>query len=355
MIFEQNHQTSLTGFFSCNNSNFENVDFLVNNVKTNGFIDFYTDNHNINLNQCNFECISVEEDGTNAIGGIWIREANANKVSSDIHFNNCNFNHQSKDECIGVWDWNGTVKNIKINQCNIETTLACTAPHILTFDTANSSLEQCNIKINNTSSIQSVIHGYNQHQVFIKNSRIEVNTNIKTAISTNCLSIFENCNIDIPNGECSVAYGNGEVFYRNCTLNANICGCNMVHIYDSIINYNKQLNNYVFRSSCDIKNTNFKFVNFKENYIFAQFLENVSLFKLDNVKFEGDFTNVAWFLFNGIDSQTVAGIDISNSYVFADSYNVGTMQGIVYNNIFNREGHFQHITAIKKNNNFVVS
>lgn len=144
IIFLQNNpNSSLCGLFNNNNSIFNECQFIVNNVLTNGYVDIYHNNKNIYFNKCIFEIDSYNEDGNLDIGGIWVRESIENYTTSNIYFNNCIITHNSIDEALACWDWGGKVENIFIDNCIFNAKDTCTSPHFISLDCDNCIMSNC--------------------------------------------------------------------------------------------------------------------------------------------------------------------------------------------------------------------
>ena len=98
ITFYSNTQCSSLGLLDCSNSIIKNCKFEVpNGINHNGYLDLYTGNKNIRIENCLFN------DLANTVGGgFWIRDVYANK-SYNIRVTNCTFNHNTTDEAITIY------------------------------------------------------------------------------------------------------------------------------------------------------------------------------------------------------------------------------------------------------------
>ena len=113
-ISQSCHSWSCVGLLNCNNVKFVNCKFSsFSDVaqNTHGVLDVYRENTNILFENCTFNQLS---DST--AGGIWVRNGNSG-VTDNVKFINCTFNKKGADEVLAIWGWQGTVKNIKVENC----------------------------------------------------------------------------------------------------------------------------------------------------------------------------------------------------------------------------------------------
>ena len=166
ITFRQSCDVSLMGLASTNNVQFTHCSFLVNGVSTNGYVDLYSNNHNVTFDDCTFNCNSK------TIGGIWIREYKEDTTSENIHFIDCDFTHSSSDECIASWDWHGTVEEIYIEHCFFHIPKTNKSNHIFGLDYA--IITDCFFYVEGT------------HQTLFKTSEVEGNMLRRKTLLQNC-------------------------------------------------------------------------------------------------------------------------------------------------------------------------
>lgn len=213
---QSNHNVALCLIRDCYNSNFDNCKFIVDNVETNGYVDLYTNNQNLNFTNCIFNCSSYKLDGSLAIGGIWIREYYEDKTTENIHFNNCSILHNSIDECIAIWNWQGSVKDVYIDNCTIKATDTCTSPHFISLDADNCIMNNCNIYSPSVNS-NSVIKG--THWCNVNNCNIYSHNIENNGLSSGNI-IFNNCKIYNDYEKFYLGVNSINKFY-NCEIECN--------------------------------------------------------------------------------------------------------------------------------------
>ena len=207
--FLQENETSLVGLFNTSYTYFDNCYFKVTN-KTNGYVDLYTSNHDVHFTNCIFECDSIQNDVLQ-IGGIWVRESTNGAESYNIYFSNCTILHNTVDECIACWDWNGTVNNVLIDNCVIKAKDTCTSPHFISLDASNCVLSNSVIYAPKAQS-NSVIKGDKCGKV--SNCNIICYTKEINGISNGFLN-FYNCYFENLTNSCYISIDKIGRFY-NC-------------------------------------------------------------------------------------------------------------------------------------------
>ena len=210
--FLQENETSLVGLFNTSYTYFDNCYFKVTN-KTNGYVDLYTNNHDVHFTNCIFECDSIKNDILQ-IGGIWVRESTKGAESYNIYFSNCTILHNTIDECLGIWDWNGTVHDVIIDSCIIKAKDTCTSPHFISLDADNCLLSNSVIYAPKARS-DSVIKGDKYGKV--SNCNIIFYTDENNGISSGYIN-FYNCYFENLNSICYLCIQKMTKFY-NCEFN----------------------------------------------------------------------------------------------------------------------------------------
>lgn len=217
IIFKQsNHDVSLCLFEKNNKTEINNCSFIVDNVKTNGYVDLYTENKDVTFNNCYFECNSYNSSNVQTIGGIWVRENNSNKISENIKFINCTILHNTIDEAIAIWDWNGKVNDVLIDNCVIKAKDTCTSSHFISLDSDNCILSNSIIDAP-TEVSNSVLKGdfYNQ----VNNCYIYSHKQENNGISSGNI-IFNSCKIYNDNPNCYLSVNKKNIF-KNCEIEVN--------------------------------------------------------------------------------------------------------------------------------------
>ena len=356
--FIQNHQTSLMGLFNCYDTIIKNCELKVNNYKTNGYLDLYTNNKNITIENNIFDCYSASQGG-----GIWIREHNSELVSSNIKFIGNKIKHYSTDECIGVWNWNGKVKDVFIDNCIFEDYEDTLSPHFLTL-AIDELLFSNNIIYRNgitatTSRNFSIIKSYYNTQYAspsIENCLFYLDTPLYLAIfnggtpKINNCKIYNKYNCKINDGTLSEnarfnnCYFEIEKFqlikgiFKNCTFKCT--------------NNNTSIQQYgqISRSNIELYDCIFIDMLFR-GFFFQSFSANDSIV-MNNVKFQNpDVTNLTGgnFISNGSNAIYT---DIRNSDVIGKIAG-GNSTGYVLNNYLWQA--LTEFSGIKYNNNFIIS
>lgn len=289
--FIQNCNTSMCYFGNTQDSVIERCRFIVNKFKCNGYVDLYTNNNNIVFKNCYFDCYSVVN-GVAHGGGIWVREYNANKTSKNITFENCEIKHYSKDETIAVWNWNGKVENVTIDNNYIHDYEDCPSPHFITIaiDTGkliNSRIERKGKSCSASDHI-SIVKSIFDNVVYkptIQNCKFDLDTPLYTAIF-NGGSIVKNCEV-INKNKCKVNSGS-ELIFEGCNFTLEKFNLNSSKFNNCTF---KMTNNKPAISQdsaiCQggLTLTNCKFYDFIFGAFFLQIIYANSKVILDNVKF----------------------------------------------------------------------
>ena len=343
ITFKQDTDLAICGFFNCNNSLFENCIFLANGhyVVSGGYVDLYHNNQNIKFDKCYFECYFVK-DGVLQEGGIWVRESNADYVTENIFFTNCTINHTSIDECIGVWHWIGTVKNVIIDSCILTASDDSTAPHFITFSGTDCQLNNSIIRCN-TNTI-SVIKGFDTW-CQVNGCVIHANSQLKNGIA-NGNFIFHNCIIENEYVNSYLSVDKVSKYY-NCIFNfKNIFDTRNIELYGCEVNTSGTGNYNVF-----VKNTVIKDCVFNINNC------GVFVYGYPNFNFSFEFINSQLKVAESItkflqiaDTNTVD-LNIQNSQIKGNFSNYsGTLNGVIVNNYIDGTMTTNKSNLIVKNN-----
>ena len=98
ITFYSNTQCSSLGLLDCSDSIIKNCKFEVpKGISHNGYLDLYTGNKNIRIENCLFNDLA-----DTVGGGFWIRDVYSTK-SYNIRVVNCTFNHNTTDEAITIY------------------------------------------------------------------------------------------------------------------------------------------------------------------------------------------------------------------------------------------------------------
>lgn len=355
--FVQNHQTSLMGLFNCYDTIIKNCELKVNNYKTNGYLDLYTNNRNITIENNIFDCYSAEQGG-----GIWIREFNSELTSSNIIFSNNKFKHFSSDEVIGVWNWKGKVKNVIIDNNIFEDYENAKSPHFITLAVdelifSNNIIYRNGIVASGSENMSIIKSYYNTDfaKPLIVNCKFYLNTPLYTSVFNGGTPIVKNCEIynkfnckindgtSAENAKFDGCYFEIEKFqlikgiFKNCTFK---CTNNDTSI---------QQYGQVSRGNIELYDCIFIDMIFR-GFFFQAFSANDSIV-MNNVKFKNpDVTNLTSgnFISNGSNAVYT---DIRNSDILGKIAG-GNSIGYVLNNYLWQA--LTEFSGIKYNNNYVI-
>lgn len=202
-------------------SRFTRCMFKVDNKIAKGYVDLYGNNQDIVFEGCVFDCKSTNSSGVNQVGGIWVREVSANKITDGVTFSNCSIKQQSIDECIAIWDWLGTVKNVKLINCELTAYQNSTAPHFCQINTRDSStiVSNCTFTANyNCKSVVLKATGMFMNCKFTTNSTDLANGFFNRQDIPSTILRLNNCEVN-STGEvsCTPIYSNSAGAYvYNC-------------------------------------------------------------------------------------------------------------------------------------------
>lgn len=213
--FLQENETALLGLFNASYSYFINCYFKVSN-KTNGYVDLYTSNHDIYFDKCVFECDSVKNNKVQ-IGGIWVRENSSSGHTYNIYFLNSTLLHNSIDESIAIWDWNGKVNDVRITNCIIKAKDSCTSPHFISLDADNCYLTNCSIYAPLTVS-NSIFKGNKNGK--ISKCNVFFYTEENNGISSGSINFYDCYFENLASVRCYVNVNTLNLFY-NCKFYLN--------------------------------------------------------------------------------------------------------------------------------------
>ena len=273
---------------------------LGDNLRSGGLLDLYTNNKNILIENCIFDYKSYS-DGTygeagNGAGGIWIREQDSSKTSENIIMENCYISHYSRDEALGVWMWNGIVRNVQINNCTIEGKENNPSAHFITFSILDSSMNNCHII--NKPGVQkgSVIHrgDISAQPVTINNCFIDVDETFGNGIVNNPYATIKDCTIT--NAKFTKIQDN---LFKNCIINTPGFKMDNSHLEECTINVT---NNYSFENSGAIEygtqliNCIFNNLKIPVNNFIKNNAGTNKLYKIINCQFNGDYTGNTYFM-----------------------------------------------------------
>ena len=352
--------TNIIGFFGAHDSIIENCSFKVDSVKCNGYFDLYTNNNNIKVKNCKFDCTSLESDGTtNAIGGIWIREMDNNYTSYNITFEDCVIDHQSKDEAIAAWNNTTPCKlsNVQINNCIIKAKGNASCPHLITLNGNNSSFNNCVIeRIMTTPSNMSSIFNQNATYAvagYINNCTIRTNTKHNNGIFNCKENIVNNCEIYDTN-TTQTSIGSDYLKIKNSLIDCVTfqCGADHLDIENCKINISSQSAglSWLFRHSIVVKDSIFNFISADPTQMF-QILDS------DNTKtieFYNNIINKYGTTFRFINSgSNDAVLKLNNNINIGQISGSGDISGYITNNIITVG--LNTYTNLKANNNFNIN
>ena len=350
--------TNILGFFGCHDSIIENCNFKVDDVKCNGYVDFYTDNHNIRVLNCNFDCVSteiVDNEKVNAIGGIWLRQYYEDYTTDNIIVDKCTILHQSKDEAIAIFNSRtpNLVSNCQINNCYIATKNDATNPHIVAINGNNCSMNDCIIERYSTNdmtgvSISSMVHQFtNPVSTSINNCILNTNlTHVNGEIAGSKM-IANNCIINSTASKCVL-------LHNNTTLKNSIVNCvNFQDQYadttiaDCEINISAQTDSWLFRNSVNVRNTIINFTTTTPTNIFYMLSDNAIIhFHNNRIIGNAGFINFA--------SKEHITLYATNNYNIGQISGTYTdIAGVVCNNI--ARVNLNTYTSLKANNNFNIN
>lgn len=353
--------TNIMGLFNSHDTIIENCGFKVDDVKCNGYFDLYTDNHNIKILNCNFDCISTEmEDNekVNAIGGVWIRQYYNDYTSDNIFIENCVFSHQSKDEVIGIWNDKNPclLSNVQLNNCIIKDKSGATNPHIITINANNSSINNCIIEryTDTYTGSTSIIHQAVSTSVPVEVTNCVINTNVKQSggIFNTGKCLINNCVINDTSDETRLI-NEGKIM--NSTINCNSFQNQYfpVTIENCELNMAAQTHSWLFRKTCTLLNNTFNFKSTNPTniiYIVGSSDTGFTYFLKGNVfnYYNNEEKNLAH-----LHSTSGNKLYAYDNFYLGNITNEGTNTGVVANNLLSET--LDTLTYIKTNNNFNIN
>ena len=192
-----NCNCSSLGLFNCEDVTIKKCKFEVPlGFQCNGYVDLYTGNKNILVENCIFNCLTNSSVG----GGVWVRSVYEGSVSNNITFNKCVFNHNTVDEALCPYAGKGgTLTNVYINNCEFNIYNETNIPRYV-------------VTVGNTGFTKDVIISnckFNCEKVHLSVIDTKINPNDDTAFTENVL--IENCFINAKNQE-NTAYS---IFYSS--------------------------------------------------------------------------------------------------------------------------------------------
>jgi hypothetical protein len=333
----------LLGFKNAQNIIFKNC-FIFQNEQDFGYVDLNTNNKNITFENCEFKTI-IKTKTIKGTGCVMVREGYTEKVTENIYFNNCIFDHESADESIGVWDWFGTVKNVFLNNCTFNDANGTSlSQHFMTLNLKDKSvfLNNCTINRSGDNAFSIVKGGYG--------------SNISNCIfNLNLSSLINGCFIGSPNiNNCIIKNSNlnklldfnqlldtdspkaiNEGFnLNNCKINGfrnfnhgkifnSILDMQSDNVFDLVVGAEIELNN------CTISNAKCQTFTNKPDSV-------NSLFKLINCTIQGNLQTNNFIILGENANINIQGtiIDVNNNFTITAPNSTGIIDYISYNNAF---------------------
>ena len=307
------------GLKDCYDTVFTNVYFISDGYSTGGTLDVYTNNHDVIFNDCKSYLYSKDSSNNNEEGGIWIREFDSTKTTYNITLNNFKMYHQSKDEILGVWKWNGNLKDIYVNNCYFESPSSNTAPHFISIAGENINFNNCTMYNNTTQStgqtnrIGSIIHIVAGHtSCYIENCKINLNSGLVNGIVANeTTGLVYVDNTIIKNGNYNTPLG--KAIYVSCNITSGILELTNSKSYNTEFNYLNTDGNYkIAQSSFELYNCNLNNL-VCDGTILIQIFTTGGTIIIRNTSFNGTF-NPLRFIHIG-SSNSLAKLEIENSNI----------------------------------------
>ena len=293
-ISQNCHSWSCVGLLNCNNVKFVNCKFSsFSDVakNTHGVLDVYRENTNIIFENCTFNQLS---DST--AGGIWVRNGN-NGVTDNVKFINCTFNKKGADEVLAIWGWQGTVKNIKVENCKFNVYKSTNnSDWIITlgqsgncecimencdiyceysivmfrcFGNSNAIVKNCRIKcLENTNTLGTLIQS--DSSAYVEIADCDIDLNCPTGYISRYLDVFKNNRLKITS---KAGFLNSSIVSNN--IISGTVSSFMFQTCDNISNNNITINNSIGRVCENVKN----------------FIRNKVKLVCDNVNGNTSFTN----------------------------------------------------------------
>lgn len=343
-ITDTENKGLILGFKNTRDVVFKNC-FIYQNEQDFGYVDLNTNNKNITFENCEFKTI-IKTKTIKGTGCVMVREGYTEKVTENIYFNNCIFDHESADESIGVWDWFGTVKNVFLNNCTFNDANGTSiSQHFITLNLKDKSvfLNNCIINRSGDNAFSIVKGGYG--------------SNISNCIfNLNLSSLINGCFIGSPNiNNCVINNKNSEGTLLD--FNQLIDTDSSDATNEGFIMHNSEINGFrnfnhgkIFNSILDMQSDNvFDLVVGAEIELNNCTISNAkcqtftnkpdsvnSLFKLINCTIQGNLQTNNFIILGENANINIQGtiIDVNNNFTITAPNSTGIIDYISYNNAF---------------------
>lgn len=273
---------------------------------------------------------------------MWVRESTENYTTKNIKFLNCSFNQiQSKDEIIAIWDWNGNVENVLLDNCILDSVNLATCPHFVRLD-GSKNIIIMNTIFNITSinaATSSVIKTEKDKIPYIYNSKIITSNRCANGVFLGNFKVYNTeciCTSDLQEEEKKSFYiHSGDIIkFFNCYFEGNGINIDNVIIYDSIIDCrNGPLR--LDTLQVEVYNTKIQNIKLLDDGIINQIVsDNLNSFIIDNCSFYLSNDNTVtprYFLFHT--GEHIDYLMIKDSYLLGGLYQLTVNKGIICNNI----------------------
>lgn len=331
------------------NCSFESVDYYCR-----ALIDMYTNNKNITVSNCDFNLTSINN-GSSAIGlCLQIREFDSTKVSENITIDNCSFKHSSSDEVLAVFNWNGKVLNTTISNCKFNDKGVSHSPFFIRLDSEYVTFINNYItrtKDGNISGIFNITDSGVDSTINIDNCYFDLNCGFLNGfIKGTNKAVVKNSIINNISTSRTLLTGINTT-YDNCVFNLKDMLLFDSNMKDSTVNFTGTPSNNIFRENINVRNVEINGFSFESNHSLCVVYKDNSAIKLDNVKLNGDYSHILYFLNL---ANILANIEITNCKMPLNMYITGSVtKGIIANNLCT--SNLSSITNVKMNNNFDIS
>ena len=342
-ITDTENKGLILGFKNARDVVFKNC-FIYQNEQDVGYVDLNTNNQNITFENCKFKT-TIKTKSTKGTGCVMVREGYTEKVTENIYFNNCIFDHESADESLGVWDWLGTVKNVYINNCTFNDANGTSiSQHFMTLNLKDKSvfLNNCTINRSGDNAFSIVKGGYgsnisncifnlnlsslingcfigspNINNCIIKNSNLNKLLDFNQLVDTDSpKAINEGCNLN----NCKI---NGFRNFNHGKIFNSILDMQSDNVFDLVVGAEIELNN------CTISNAKCQTFTNKPDSV-------NSLFKLINCTIQGNLQTNNFIILGENANINIQGtiIDVNNNFTITAPNSTGIIDYISYNNAF---------------------